>query len=86
MLLEPFNPLPHGVLATFFPTAGGLIGPPKKDDISRQKTILMTSLRTYRASAVRREGLHDTCPPPPPPPQGKPNGHDQEQKKKNFLK
>ena len=34
------NPLPHGVLATFSPTAGGLMGPPKKDDISREKTIL----------------------------------------------
>ncbi len=29
-----FNPLPHGVLATFSLTAGGPIGPPKKDDIS----------------------------------------------------
>ncbi len=28
------------------------MGPPKKDDISREKTILMTSLRIYRASAV----------------------------------
>ncbi len=28
------NPLPHGVLATFSLTAGGPIGPPKKDDIS----------------------------------------------------
>jgi hypothetical protein len=46
------NPLPHGVLATFSPTAGGLMGLPKKDDISREKTILMTSLRTHRASAV----------------------------------
>ncbi len=62
-----FNPLPHGVLATFFPTAGGLIGPHKKD-ISREKTILMTSLQTHRASAVRREGLHYTCPSPPPSP------------------
>ena len=30
-----FNPLPHGVLATFSLTAGGLIEPSKKDDISR---------------------------------------------------
>jgi hypothetical protein len=26
-----FNPLPHGVLATFFPTAGGPMDPPKKE-------------------------------------------------------
>ena len=62
------NPLPHGVLATFFPTAGGLMSPPKKDDISRDKTILMTSLRIYRASAVSSRGLHYTYRPPPPPP------------------
>jgi hypothetical protein len=60
------NPLPHGVLATFSPTAGGLMGPPKKDDISREKTILMTSLRTYRASAVISPGLHYTYSPPSP--------------------
>ncbi len=61
-----FNPLPHGVLATFYPTARGLMGPPKKDDISREKTILMTSLRTHRASAVSSPGFHYTHPPPPP--------------------
>jgi hypothetical protein len=60
------NPLPHGVLATFSSTAGGLMGPPKKDDISREKTILMTSLRTHRASAVSSPGLNYTYPPPPP--------------------
>jgi hypothetical protein len=60
------NPLPHGVLATFFLTAGGPIDPPKKDDISRKKTILMTSLRTHRSSAVRREGLFFSYPPLPP--------------------
>jgi hypothetical protein len=54
------NPLPHGVLATFFPTAGGLMGPPKKDDISREETILMTSLRTHRAFAVSSPRLHYT--------------------------
>ncbi len=59
------NPLPHGVLATFYPTAGGLMGPPKKDDISREKTILMMSLRTHRASAVSSSGFHYTNPPPP---------------------
>ncbi len=53
---QTFNPLPHGVLATFFPTAGGPMGPPIKDDISREKTILMTSLRTHRASAVSSPG------------------------------
>jgi hypothetical protein len=36
------NPLPHGVLASFCLTAGGLLRPPEEDDISREKTILMT--------------------------------------------
>ena len=62
-----FNPLPHGVLATFSLTAGGPIGPPKKDDISREKTILMTSVRILLASAVRREGLPYTYHPPSHP-------------------
>jgi hypothetical protein len=31
------NPLPHGVLASFYLTAGGLLRPPKEDDISREK-------------------------------------------------
>ncbi len=61
-----FNPLPHGVLATFSLTAGGPRGPPEKDDISRETTILMTSLRTHWTSAVRREGLYCTYPPLPP--------------------
>jgi hypothetical protein len=39
------NPLPHGVLATFNLTAGGLLRPPEEGDISREKTILMTSLQ-----------------------------------------
>jgi hypothetical protein len=59
------NPIPHGVIATFSLTAGGFIGPPKKDDISREKAILMTSLRTYWASAVI--SLDFTTPSPPPP-------------------
>jgi hypothetical protein len=59
------NPLPHRVLATFSPTAGGLMGPPKKDDISREKMILMTSLRTHRAYAVSSQGLHYTYSPSP---------------------
>ncbi len=65
----PFNPLPHGVLATFSPTAGGLMGPPKKDVISREKTILMTSLQTHRTSAVSSPGtsLHLSSPSPPAP-------------------
>jgi hypothetical protein len=29
--LRTINPLPHGVIATFSPTAGGLMGPPKKE-------------------------------------------------------
>jgi hypothetical protein len=37
------------------------MSPPKKDDISREKTILMTSLRIFRASAVSSPGLHYTC-------------------------
>jgi hypothetical protein len=36
------NPLPHGVLASFCLTAGGLLRPPEEDDISREKTIGMT--------------------------------------------
>ena len=43
--LMPINPLPHGVLATFNLTAGGLLRPPEEGDISREKTILMTSLQ-----------------------------------------
>jgi hypothetical protein len=39
---ERVNPLPHGVLASFCLTAGGLLRPPEEDDISREKTILMT--------------------------------------------
>ncbi len=60
------NPLPHGVPATFFLTAVGPIDPPKKDDISREKTILMPSLRTHRSSAVSRDGLYYSYPPLPP--------------------
>ncbi len=62
------NPLPHGVLATFSLTAWGFIGPPKKDDINREKAILMTSQRTNRASAVSSPGLHYTYPPLSPVP------------------
>ncbi len=40
-LVTPFNPLPHGVLATFSLTAWGFMGPPKKDDIRRENAILM---------------------------------------------
>ncbi len=61
------NPLPHGVLATFSLTAKGFMGRPKKDDISREKAIGMTSLGTNRASAVSSQGLHCTYPPPPSP-------------------
>ncbi len=43
------------------------MGPPKNDDISREKTILMTSLRIYRASAVSSLRLHYTYAPLPPP-------------------
>jgi hypothetical protein len=43
-----------------FKTAGGLMGPPKKEDIRREKTILMTSLQTHRASAVSSPELHYT--------------------------
>ncbi len=50
----PFlNPLPSGTLATFFLTAVGPIQHTKEGDISREKTILMTSLRLERAAAVR---------------------------------
>ncbi len=59
------NLLPHGVLATFCLTAEGLIGPLQENDISWEKTILMTSLRTYKASAVRGEQLSDSYPASP---------------------
>jgi hypothetical protein len=48
-----FNPLPSGTLAAFFLTAFGPIQHTKEGDISREKTILMTSLRLERAAAVR---------------------------------
>ncbi len=35
------------------------IGPPKEDGISKEKTILMTSIWTNRTSAVRKEGLRN---------------------------
>ena len=47
------NPLPSGTLATFFLTAVGPIQHTEEGDISREKTILMTSLRLERAAAVR---------------------------------
>ncbi len=40
-----FNPLPCGTLATFFLTAVGPIQHTKDGNISREKTILMTSLQ-----------------------------------------
>ncbi len=48
------SPLPSGTLATFFLTAFGPIQHTKEGDItcSREKTILMTSLRLERAAAV----------------------------------
>jgi hypothetical protein len=61
-----YNPLPHGVLATFFLTAGGFMSLPIKDDISRETTILMRSLRTHRTSAVSSQGLYYNYPPLPP--------------------
>ncbi len=48
-----FNPLPSGTLAAFFLTAVGPIQHTKEGDISREKMILMTSLRLERAAAVR---------------------------------
>jgi hypothetical protein len=42
--LDNISPLPHGVLTSFRLTAGGLPRLHKEDDISRKKTILMTSL------------------------------------------
>jgi hypothetical protein len=64
------NPLPHGVLATFFLTAGGFMSPPIKDDISRETTIFMTSLRTHGTSAVSSPGLYYNYPPLPLPLRG----------------
>jgi hypothetical protein len=36
------NPLPHGLLASYCLTAGGLLRPSEEDNISREKTIVMT--------------------------------------------
>jgi hypothetical protein len=47
------NPLPSGTLATFFLMAVRPIQHTKEGDISREKTILMMSLRLERAAAVR---------------------------------
>jgi hypothetical protein len=55
ILLTFINPLPSGTLATFFLTAVGPIQHTNEDDIGREKTILMTSLRLERAAAVRRQ-------------------------------
>jgi hypothetical protein len=52
--MRGFNPLPCGTLATFFLMAVGPIQHANEDDIGREKTILMTSLRLQRAAAVRR--------------------------------
>ncbi len=48
------NPLPSGTLAIFFLTAVGPIKHTKEGDISREKTILMTSLRLEMAAAAVR--------------------------------
>jgi hypothetical protein len=58
------NPLPCGTLATFFLTAVGPIQHTNEDDIGREKTILMTSLRQERAAAVRRLQVSITPLPP----------------------
>ncbi len=62
--LVVFNPLPGGTLATFFLTAVGSIQHTKEGDISREKTIVMTSLRLERAAAVRWRQLLITPLPP----------------------
>ena len=51
-LFLAISPLPSGTLAAFFLTAVGPIQHTKEGDISREKTILMTSLRLERAAAV----------------------------------
>jgi hypothetical protein len=51
-----FNPVHHGVLATFCLTVVGLHGPPKKkDNIIREKKVLMTLLKTAKFDAVGRK-------------------------------
>ncbi len=64
--VKQFNSLPHGVLATFSLMAGGLMSTPIEDNISRETTFLITSLRTHKTSAVSSPGLHCTYLPPPP--------------------
>jgi hypothetical protein len=63
-LILDLIPLLCGTLATFFLTAVGLIQHTKEGDISREKTILMTSLRLERAAAVRGRQLLITPLPP----------------------
>jgi hypothetical protein len=54
------NPLPCGTLVTFFLTAVGPIQHTNEDDIGRENTILMTSLRLERAVAVKRRQVSIT--------------------------
>ncbi len=56
------NPLPSGTLATFFLMAVGPIQHIKEGYISREKTVLMTSLRLERSAAVRWRHLLITFP------------------------
>ncbi len=51
--MRAINPLPCSTLATFFLTAVGQIQHIKEGDISREKMILMTSLRLERDTAMR---------------------------------
>jgi hypothetical protein len=63
-MLQGINPLPSGTLAPYFLTAVRPIQHTKEGDISREKSILMTSLRLERAAAVRWRQLLITPLPP----------------------
>jgi hypothetical protein len=60
---------PTALLPPPYPTALGLIGPSKKDDIWRKKPVLMTSPRSDQSWGRRLRAI-DIAASPPPLPQG----------------
>jgi hypothetical protein len=65
------NPLPHGVLASFHLTAGGLPRPPKEGDISREKKHYHNPQYNHAGVPTRPPHVFlkkNYSPPPPPPP------------------
>ena len=60
------NPLPHGVLATFSLTAWGFMGPPKKDDISKENAVWWRHCGPIGPPPWVALDSHNTYPPSPP--------------------